>query len=208
MKKALTLGAVILATVLVVTAFRTPGDEKAIESIAIGTALPKADLKMTDVSGKEIALNDAKGKNGLLVVFSCNTCPYVVLYESRIKEAYFQAKGANIGVILVNSNEAQREGVDSYEEMKKHAANNKYEYNYVVDKGAVLADAFGATRTPEVFLFDKDGKLVYKGAIDDSPKDMAAAKDKYLRDALKAVADGKSVSNSSTKSVGCTIKRK
>ena len=208
MKKSLTLGAVVLATVFAVTAFRTPGDDKAIESIAIGTAIPKADLKMKDVSGKEIAFNDVKGKNGLLVIFSCNTCPFVALYESRIKEAYFQAKGANIGIILVNSNEANRDGVDSYDEMVKHATANKYEYSYVVDNNSVVADAFGSSHTPEVFLFDKDGKLAYKGAIDDNAKDMAAAKDRYLRDALNAVRDGKVVTTNSTKSIGCSIKRK
>jgi len=208
MKKSLTLGAVVLATVITITAFRTPGDDKAIESLAIGTVLPKADFKMKDVSGKEVSFNDVKGKKGLLVIFSCNTCPYVVLYESRIKEAYLQAKGSDIGVILVNSNEAQRTGVDSYEAMVKHATDNKYECSYVVDNNSAMADAFGSSRTPEVFLFDKDGKLAYKGAIDDSPKDMAAAKDRYLRDALNAVRDGKVVTTSSTKSIGCSIKRK
>src|SRR5687767_4772888 len=169
MKKTLTLIAVIAATVSIITAFRMPGDEKAIESIAIGTALPNADLKMKDaLTGKEISLNEAKGKNGLLVIFSCNTCPYVVLYESRIMEAYLQASGSEINTILINSNEANRDGVDSYEEMKKHAETNKYQYSYVVDANSVMSDLFGATRTPEVFLFDKNGKLFYKGAIDDN----------------------------------------
>src|SRR5687767_5212292 len=107
MKKSLTISAVIAATVLIVTAFRTPGEEKGIESIAIGTAIPNADLKMKDaVSGKEVSLNESKGKKGLLVIFSCNTCPYVVLYESRIMEAYLQAMGSEVNTILINSNEA------------------------------------------------------------------------------------------------------
>jgi len=208
MKKSFALLTAVVATALVITAFRSPGDEKAIESIAIGTSIPKADLKMKDVSGKEISLNDAKGKNGLLVIFSCNTCPYVTLYESRIAEAYSQATNFGVGTIVLNSNEANREGVDSFEEMKKHATANNYKFNYVVDANSAMADAFGATRTPEVFLFDKDGKLIYKGAIDDNPKDMVNAKQRYLPLALNAIRDGVPVAVSSTKSVGCTIKRK
>ena len=184
------------------TAFRPPANPE----LELGAAIPKADVKMMDVSGKEVSLADAKGENGLLVIFSCNTCPYVKLAETRIKEVSAIANRNKVGVIIVNSNEAQRSADDSYEEMKKYATAQGYKMSYVVDKNSQLADAFGATRTPQCFLFDKKA-LVYRGAIDDNIKDAADAKEHYLKDALMAVGTGKAIKTASTKSVGCTIKR-
>jgi peroxiredoxin len=198
--KKLTLALIVAATGLV--AF-IPAASPELE---IGATIPKADLKMLDISGKEVNLNEVKGENGLLVMFSCNTCPYVKLSESRIKEVAALAKRNKIGVILVNSNEAQRNEEDSYDEMKKYAKAQGYDFNYVVDKNSVLADAFGATRTPHCFLFDKKG-LAYRGAIDDNIKDPKDVKESYLKDAIGAVGMSKPIKTQSTKSVGCSIKR-
>ncbi len=174
--------------------------------LEIGKPVPSADLKMMDVTGKEISLGEAKSENGLLVIFSCNTCPYVKLSEARIKDVAALARKNKIGVVLVNSNEAQREDEDSFDEMKKYAKAQSYDFYYVLDKNSVVADAFGATRTPHVFLFDKKG-LAYRGAIDDNIKDVNDAKEHYLKDAIAAVGSGKPVKTTSTKSVGCSIKR-
>ncbi|MBL7884774.1 MAG: thioredoxin family protein [Bacteroidia bacterium] len=174
--------------------------------LEIGKAIPSASVKMMDVSGKEVALNDLKEEKGLLVIFSCNTCPYVKLSEVRIKEVASIAKRNKIGVVLINSNEAQRDDEDSFDEMKKYAKVQAYDFSYVLDKNSQVADAFGATRTPHVFLFDSKG-LVYRGAIDDNIKDAKDAKELYLKDALIAVGSGKAVKVNSTKSVGCSIKR-
>ena len=197
--KVLTAGAVVF---LMTTAF------KLIEytELEIGKPIPSADVKMMDVSGKEVSLADAKGENGLLVIFSCNTCPYVKLSESRIKEVAKLAKANKIGVILLNSNEAQRADEDSMEEMKKYAKTQGYDFNYVVDKNSVVANAFGATRTPHCFLFDKKG-LAYRGAIDDNIKSATDAKEHFLNDAITSVGTGKAVKTNSSKSVGCSIKR-
>ena len=174
--------------------------------LEIGSAIPKATVKMKDVSGKEISLTDVKKEKGLLVIFSCNTCPYVKLSESRIKELTSEATKNNIGAIIINSNEAQRGDEDSFEAMKEYAKSQGYTCSYVVDKNSEVADAFGATRTPHCFLFDKKG-LVYRGAIDDNVKDPDAAKEHYLKDAIEAVAKGTELKTNSTKSVGCGIKR-
>lgn len=200
MKK--TVFVLTLAVATVVTAFG-PATNPELE---IGKAIPSADVKMMDVSGKEFSLADSKGENGLLVIFSCNTCPYVKLSEARIKDVASLAKKNKIGVILINSNEAQREDEDSFEEMKKYAKAQAYDFHYVVDKNSVIADAFGATRTPHVFLFDKKG-LAYRGAIDDNIKDVNDAKEHYLKNAITAVGTGSPVKTNSTKSVGCSIKR-
>ncbi|MBO9681336.1 MAG: thioredoxin family protein [Flavisolibacter sp.] len=199
MKKILTSFSVLAAIGLL--AFNYIGE------LPIGGQLPKADVKMKDISGKEITLKDAKKSNGLLVMFSCNTCPYVVKNEDRTREICQYALDNNIGVILINSNEEQRSSDDSYDAMKKYAEKNSYKWYYVIDKNSELADAFGANRTPENFLFNKDGKLVYHGATDDNPGDAGAVNRKHLREAIDEMLNGKDVSVKTSRSVGCTIKR-
>jgi hypothetical protein len=112
-----------------------------------------------------------------------------------------------IGVILLNSNEAYRNDADSPEAMKKYAAGQEYEWPYVIDKNNEVAEAFGAKRTPECFLFNKDLKLVYHGAINDNPSQPQNATREHLREAINEMTSGKSVSVKETRSVGCSIKK-
>jgi len=177
------------------------------DPIQIGSAMPKADLKMQDVSGKEIAMKDAKKENGVLVMFSCNTCPYVVKNQERTVAISEFATKNNVGVIILNSNEAYRGNEDSYDAMKDYAKGQGYKWNYVVDKNHEVADAFGANRTPECFLFDKNLKLVYHGAIDDSPSDVTAISRIHLQVAINEMVSGKEITVKESRSVGCTIKR-
>jgi hypothetical protein len=176
------------------------------DPLPIGASIPNPEMKMKDISGKDIAFKDAMRKNGLLVMFSCNTCPVVEKYESRTLEVTKKALDNEIGVILLNPNEAYRDNGDSYEDMKAYAKKLGYTFYYVVDKNSVMADAFGANRTPENFLFNKEGKLVYHGAIDDNSGNAAAASP-HLAKAINAVATGGKVDPEKTRSVGCTIKR-
>ena len=177
------------------------------EGIGIGDSMPMANAKMKDVSGKLISLEEVKGKKGTLVIFSCNTCPFVIATQDRYHEVAKMAKANGLGLMVVNSNEAQRMGVDSYAAMQDYAKDQNYSFPYVLDENHVLADAFGATRTPDVFLFDAKDKLVYKGAIDDSHRDATAVKEKFLENAIKNLSQGKPIDPSETKAVGCTIKR-
>lgn len=202
MKKKIFFLSIASLFILIASAFKPAVNSE----LAIGSAIPKTEVKMLDISGKQVSLTDAKSEKGLLVIFSCNTCPYVKLSEARIKEVASLAKKNKIGVILINSNEAQRDADDSFEEMKKYASSQGYDFYYVVDKNSQVADAFGATRTPHCFLFDSKG-LVYRGAIDDNIKDVNDAKEHFLIDAITAVATGKPIKTNSTKSVGCSIKR-
>jgi len=174
--------------------------------LSLNAQIPMAGEKMKDVSGKELALNDAKTAKGLLVIFSCNTCPYVKLSENRIKEISDLSIKEGIGCIIINSNEAQRAEEDSYDAMVKYAAAQKFACPYVVDVNSKMADAFGATRTPQCFLFNNKG-LIYKGAIDDNVKDPEAVKEHYLKDALEALLKNNTPARQETKSIGCTIKR-
>ena len=178
------------------------------EVLPIGSPMPKADIKLKDVSGKEITLKSAMMDNGLLVMFSCNTCPYVMRNQQATKEACAYALDKKIGVVLLNSNEGQRADGDSYDDMKQYASQQSYKWFYAVDQDNVLADAFGANRTPECYLFNKEGKLVYHGAINDNPGSPSDAKRQHLKEAINETVDGKDVAIKETRSVGCGIKRK
>lgn len=176
------------------------------QELGLNAPVPMADEKMKDVSGKDVSLNSSKTSKGLLVIFSCNTCPYVKLSESRIKEISDNCVKQGIGCVIINSNEAQRSDEDSFDAMVKYAAAQKYSVPYVLDANSKMADAFGATRTPQCFLFNAKG-LIYKGAIDDNVKDPASAKAHYLADAVDALVKNETPKLQETKSIGCTIKR-
>jgi AhpC/TSA family len=184
------------------------------DTLAIGAKAPKSDLKMKDISGSEVSLNDVKKENGLLVVFSCNTCPFVVgSDDSQGWEVSYAALRKvceinKVGMILVNSNEAKREKGDNLEDMKKRATDNGFGFiNYVLDANSQLADAFGARTTPHVFLFDKDMKLAYRGAIDETSANPKDAKEHYLENALGNLSAGKKIEPNDTRPMGCSIKR-
>ena len=195
------LFSIFVIAVLPILSFTSVGE------LPIGAAMPKTDVKMKDVSGKEVSLKDATKKNGLLVMFSCNTCPYVVKNQKRTNEICKFALENNIGVILINSNEAQRDDDDSFASMKEYAKKQGYNWYYTVDTRSELADAFGAKRTPENFLFNKEGKLIYHGAIDDNPSDSDDVKRKHLKEAVNEMLNGKDITVKTSRSVGCTIKR-
>jgi hypothetical protein len=199
---------------LLAAAFTLKSPNKEIVTLEIGEEAPLQDRKMKDVSGTEYSLKDLAKENGLLVVFSCNTCPFVIGdgeasegWENRYHVVTSVANRAKIGAVLVNSNEAKRDGDDSFEAMQKRAELKKYQAKYVVDTNHELADAMGARTTPHVFLFDKNMKLVYKGAIDDNVKSEAGVNKRYLNDAMISIMQGKPIENNSTRQVGCSIKR-
>ena len=175
-------------------------------ALALGSAIPSADVKMKNIDGKETTIADVKGAQGTLVVFTCNHCPFAKMWETRIVELGNAYQGKGIGVIAVNANDPKVAPDDGYESMQTRAKERGFAFPYVVDATSDVARAFGAARTPEVFLFDKEGKLVYHGAVDDNGQDAAKVEKSYLKDALDAVATGKAVPVAETKSIGCSIK--
>jgi hypothetical protein len=175
--------------------------------LPIGSSLPKADAKIMDISGQTISLGEAKKKNGLLVMFSCNTCPVVRAYQERTRQICQYAQEHELGVVLLNSNEGSRSGGDSYQDMQSYAKKQSYQWFYAVDKDDILANAFGANRTPECFLFDANSKLVYHGAIDDSPGNPEQVRRQHLKEAISEMLDGKEVSIKESRSIGCSIRR-
>ena len=178
-----------------------------IQQLPLGSTLPLGDVQMEDISGRNLSLNEVKGDNGLLVIFSCNTCPWVIKWEDRYPVVQELATVNDIGIILLNPNEDYRDKGDGMEDMILHAEKAGYNLPYVLDKNPRVADAFGASRTPHVYLFNAEDQLVYVGAIDDNANSAADVEEFYLEDAIEQLSAGQAITRSSTKSIGCTIKR-
>ena len=176
------------------------------KELELGSRMPEANYMLDDISGKKLSLTDIQGKYGTLIIFSCNTCPFVIQWEDRyvtIAEEYIP-KG--IGVIAVNSNVGRFDGDDSIEEMVKHAKKNDYNFPYAQDQKSILARAFGATKTPHIYLFDENNILVYRGAIDDNPRNANKVDESYLANAIDQLLDGKPIKKPISKAIGCSIK--
>ena len=174
--------------------------------LALGASAPMADVKMQSVDGRSLSLADVKGAKGTLVVFTCNACPWAKAWETRIVELGNAFAKRGVGVIAVNANDPDVQAEDGYAVMQDRAKKRGMSFPYVVDATSDLARAFGATRTPEAYLFDASGKLIYHGAIDDNAKQPDKVTTRWLRDALEAAVAGKAVAVQETKALGCSIK--
>ena len=174
------------------------------QELAIGESAPMTAAPLLATDGSQLTLTGLAKENGLLVIFSCNTCPFVVGngtktegWEGRYNGIADMAESLGIGMVLVNSNQAKREGDDSLPEMKKRA----------MDIGSKLANAFGARTTPHVYLFNNAMELAYRGSIDDNVNRAGEVKERYLEMAMTRMAEGKKIKTPETKAVGCSIKR-
>ena len=168
-----------------------------------------ADFALKNVDGKMISLAGYPAEKGVIVIFTCNHCPFAKKYEQRIIDLNQKYASKGYPVIAISPNDPKIVEEDSYENMQKRAKEMKYAFPYVLDESQNVAKAFGATKTPHVFIVSKEGgKMVlkYMGAIDDNVDDAWAVKNRYATDALDALLSGKAVTTTSTKSVGCGIK--
>lgn len=188
--------------------------KKEITTISIGDEMPGQKISLTTTKDAKTTLVDQKGKKGTLVIFSCNTCPFVIGgnsfagWEKDYNSIGKIAAEYELGSILVNSNAAKRDKGDNLADMKKRATDKAYVMTYALDKNSKLADEFGAKTTPHVFLFDKDDKLVYEGQISNEHDPKAKNTIPYLREAILALGNGKDIQANKTDAVGCSIKRK
>ena len=161
---------------------------------------------MRNVDGTMVSIGSVRGPHGTLVVFTCNHCPWSKIWEGRIVALGNRYSARGIGVIAINPNDPETYEEDSLVEMQERARAAGMSFPYVVDATGEVARAFGATKTPEAFLFDESGALVYHGAVDDNANDPDAVRHRYLRDALEAVLAGATVPRPKTKALGCAIK--
>ena len=177
------------------------------QTISINEKMPEVDFELKSVNEQWITINSPTSDNGLLVIFTCNTCPFVVMWEDRYKLVEQIAEENNIGLVYINSNYKKRKSDDSFERMQKHAKKMDYQFPYLLDEKSKLANIFGAKTTPHIFLFDNKNTLVFKGAIDDNYKEIKKVEKFYLKDAIKQLVSGSEITVSETKAVGCSIKR-
>lgn len=167
---------------------------------AIGFELP-------NVRNGRIALDDYRDKEAVVVLFTCNHCPYVQAWEDRLVQVANDYADRGVAFVAISANDAKKYPADSPEAMKQRAEEKNYPFPYLYDKTQEVARAYGAERTPEIFLFDREGKLRYHGAPDDNYEE-PKMETTYLRDALDAVLAGEEVPIAETPPVGCTIKWK
>lgn len=167
------------------------------------------DFKLKNVDGNMVSMADYKDAKGFIVVFTCNHCPVSKKYEQRIIDLDNKYSPKGYPVIAINPNDKDVQPEDSYEEMVKLAAKKEYPFPYLYDETQEIAKAYGATRTPHVFILSKDKNdlvVEYIGAIDNNSKSAEAADEKYVEDAVDALLAGESLPITYTTAVGCTIK--
>lgn len=193
----------LLPLLALVAAAFTPDGKKGYQ---IGDAA--ADFKLKNVDGKTVSLADFKDAKGAIVVFSCNHCPWVVKYEDRINDLSKKYAKKGFPLVAINSNDVQRQPEDSFDKMVERHKQKKFNFPYVYDQTQQVAMAFGAEKTPHVYVLNKEGDkwvVRYIGAIDDNA-DPKGVKVKYVEDAIEALTSGKEVAVKETKAIGCTIK--
>ncbi len=178
----------------------------ATDKLKIGSSAP--DFNLPGVDGKKYSRDTFSDKKILIVIFSCNHCPYVQAYEGRIIQLQEEFAAKGVQIVAINSNEDVNYPEDSFDGMIKRSKEKKYNFPYLRDETQEIATAYGATHTPEIFLFDEQRKLRYHGKIDDNWKEPDKVKYNYLRDAIIEVLEGREVSIPETFSIGCTIKWK
>lgn len=199
-----------LATLALALLFALPahagGDGPGRDPLAIGTPMPGLEEPLQNVDGTTWTLSRAKGEKGTLVIFTCNHCPWAVAWERRLTTLGNDYREKGVGVIAISSNDPARYSSDSLDGMKVRAKKLGMAFPYAWDASSDVARAFGATKTPEAFLFDAEGRLVYRGAVDDNAEKPTKVTAHYLSDALAALLAGEPIPVKTTKAIGCTIK--
>ncbi len=169
---------------------------------------PAPDFILTGIDDKKYSLESFKDKKAVVIIFSCNHCPYVQAYEERILKMQNDYATKAVAVIAINSNEDVNYPDDSFENMKKRAAEKNFNFPYLRDEDQSVARAYDATHTPEIFLLDAERKLAFHGKIDDNWQEPDKVQNHYLQDALDELLAGKEISVPETFTIGCTIKWK
>jgi len=197
------------ATIAKDTTPATPDTSGTVKGYAIGDAA--ADFSLKNVDGKQVALADYKDAKGFIVIFTCNHCPYAQAYEQRIIDLNKRYADKGYPVIAISPNDPAIEPKDSYEEMQKLAKAKGYTFPYLIDEGQSVYPAFGANKTPHVFILQKENNqniVKYIGAIDDNYEHADQVKHRYAEAAVDALLAGKPVETTTTVAIGCGIKDK
>lgn len=167
------------------------------------------DIHLKNINGAFVSFSDYPNAKGFIVVFTCNTCPFSVANEDRIIALDTKYKNVGYPVIAINPNNPEVQPGDSFEAMKKRAAEKRFTFPYLLDEGQEVYPSYGATKTPHVYLLQKTEKgneVKYIGAIDDNSRNPNDVTVKYLENAVDALLSGKTIEITETKAIGCSIK--
>lgn len=180
------------------------------DGVKVGDLAPTFSLK--NVDGRMVSLPGSLGsQQGAILVFTCNHCPYSVKYEDRIIALHNEFAPKGYPVIAINPNDTTAVPEDSFDNMVKRAAEKGFPFPYVLDDTQAIAKAYGARRTPHVFVVSKQKKgfvIEYIGAIDDQPNDATKVEQSFVADAVQALLQQQTIATTTTKAIGCTIKWK
>lgn len=180
------------------------------QPIAVGSGAP--DFSLKNIDGTTVSLSDYVNEKGVMVIFSCNPCPYVKAYEDRMIALHNEFVPQGVPVVYINANDPLQSPADSPKEMKKRAEDKNFPFPYLVDEGQKVYPAYGATRTPELFLLINKGDgrfvVVYTGTVDDNYRDVAAVTVPYAANAVRALLAGNTPDPATTVAIGCGIKAK
>lgn len=199
MRRNYALALLLLALSFIAVIAWQGGDGAMRAGIKIGESMP--DFRLPDLDGKEHSLSSLRGRNGTVLIFISTQCPVSNAYNARMEKLAEDYGARGIAVIGINANATEPVDV-----VKRHAAEHNLKFTILKDHGNKLADRLGAQVTPEVFLFDANGKLVYHGRIDNS-RDESQVQSQDLRDAIEAILAGRQVAKTEARAFGCTIKR-
>lgn len=172
---------------------------------AVGDKVQSFELK--NIDGKKYACKDVMGTSGVIIVFTCNSCPVAQRYEQRIIQLHEKFAPQGFPVVAINPNDPSMDAEDSFEAMQVRAKERKYGFKYLIDEGQKIYPQFGATRTPHVFIIDKTNTVRYIGAIDNDSEGENIT-EKYAENAIASIQAGKNPEPNFTRAIGCTIKKK
>lgn len=167
-----------------------------------------ADFKLKNVDGKMVSLSDMKDAKGYIITFTCNHCPYSVMYEDRLIELHNKYAPMGYPVVAINPNDPEVAPDDDFPGMQARAKEKEFPFVYLFDEGQKIGTAYGAKKTPHIFLLDKDLKVTYIGAIDDSARDADMVKERYVENAIASMEKGEAPNPATTKAIGCSVKSK
>ena len=181
-------------------------------SFSVGTGYQigdtATDFSLKNIDDTFVSLSDYEDAEGYIVIFTCNTCPYAVMYEDRIQGLHEQFAGNGFPVIAINPNDPEVKAGDSFDKMKVRAAEKGFGFPYLFDAGQAVFPQYGATKTPHVYVLDNELTVRYIGAIDDNPQSASSVGVKYVEDAVAAIKAGNNPDPATTKAIGCSIKVK
>ena len=206
MKKILGIIALLVVGAGIFMATTSPSPNPLGEGLAVGDVAPDFNLK--NIDGSMVSLASYEEAKGFIVIFTCNTCPYAVMYEDRMIELHNKYVSQGYPIIAINPNDPSIKSGDSYEKMQERAEEKAFPFAYVFDDKQEIFPAYGATKTPHVYLLDKARTVQYIGAIDNNARDEEAVSTRYVEDAIEDLIAGKQPSVTFTKAIGCSIKYK